>query len=247
MITSHRASLSITSLTHPAAMVTDLLGMQPDRVHEIGDRRGRSGTFGHSVWILEGLEAAGSEPDSFGRLEDLARRLGGREAAFERLREHYHARIEYSGFSDSMQGGFFFPAEAMATLGALGCDILGTAYLDDDYSEDPGDVGVIEHALLPVRPGTEREFEAAFDEARHIIAGTPGFRSLTLSRGVESSSHYLLLVEWASLEAHETGFRGSPEYERWRELLHRFYDPFPEVVHFTRVTSATPGPRSVEA
>jgi heme-degrading monooxygenase HmoA len=108
-------------------------------------------------------------------------------------------------------------------------------------------IPVLEHALLPVRPGTEPEFEAAFDEARHIIAGMPGFRSLTLSRGVESSSHYLLLVEWDSLEAHETGFRGSPEYERWRELLHGFYDPFPEVGHFTRVTSATPGSRSVDA
>lgn len=31
--------------------------------------------------------------------------------------------------------------------------------------------------------------------------------------------------------------RTSPEYDRWRDLLHRFYDPFPRVEHFqtTRV------------
>jgi hypothetical protein len=25
--------------------------------------------------------------------------------------------------------------------------------------------------------------------------------------------------------------RGSSDYQRWKELLHHFYDPFPEVLH----------------
>jgi hypothetical protein len=29
------------------------------------------------------------------------------------------------------------------------------------------------------------------------------------------------------------GFRESPQYEHWKELLHHFYDPFPEVEHYT--------------
>ncbi|GAA1947360.1 antibiotic biosynthesis monooxygenase family protein [Agromyces allii] len=97
---------------------------------------------------------------------------------------------------------------------------------------------ILEHALLPVMPGLEGEFEAAFDEARHIIAAMPGFVDLTLSRGIESPSTYLLLVHWQSVEAHEVGFRGSPEYERWRALLHRFYEPFPVVEHFAEVAHA---------
>lgn len=91
---------------------------------------------------------------------------------------------------------------------------------------------VVEHALLPVRAGLEAEFETAFGEARAIIAGMPGFRSLTLSRCIERPDTYLLLVEWDRLEDHTEGFRGSAEYERWRELLHRFYDPFPSVEHY---------------
>ncbi|SFR73452.1 Heme-degrading monooxygenase HmoA [Agromyces sp. CF514] len=97
---------------------------------------------------------------------------------------------------------------------------------------------ILEHALLPVIPGLEPEFEAAFDEARHIIASMPGFVDLTLSRGVESPSTYLLLVNWESVEAHEVGFRLSPEYQRWRSLLHRFYEPFPVVEHFAEVHRA---------
>ena len=41
-----------------------------------------------------------------------------------------------------------------------------------------------------------------------------------------------LLVEWDRLEDHTVGFRQSPRYEKWRALLHRFYDPFPRVEHF---------------
>jgi heme-degrading monooxygenase HmoA len=66
----------------------------------------------------------------------------------------------------------------------------------------------------------------------------PGFGRLTLSRCLERPSTYLLLVEWDSLEDHTVGFRGSPEYERWRALLHAFYDPFPTVEHYAPVLSA---------
>lgn len=94
---------------------------------------------------------------------------------------------------------------------------------------------ITEHALLPVVPGREAEFEAAFAQAREIISAMPGFGGLTLSRSLESPSTYLLLVEWERLEDHTEGFRGSPEYARWRTLLHHFYNPFPTVEHYTQV------------
>lgn len=97
---------------------------------------------------------------------------------------------------------------------------------------------ILEHAILPVRPGREADFEAAFAEAKPIIASMPGFVDLALSRSIESPNEYLLLVHWESVAAHEVGFRGSPEYERWRALLHGFYDPFPVVEHFAEVARA---------
>jgi heme-degrading monooxygenase HmoA len=97
-----------------------------------------------------------------------------------------------------------------------------------------------EHALLPVIPGLEHDFEAAFDRARLIIASMPGFITMSLSRSLESPSTYLLLVQWERLEDHTVGFRGSPEYQQWRDLLHRFYEPFPIVEHY-ELLSSTPG------
>ena len=57
-------------------------------------------------------------------------------------------------------------------------------------------------------------------------------RALELLRCLEVENRYVLLVQWQRLEDHTEGFRGSPEYERWRELLHHFYDPFPTVEHY---------------
>jgi heme-degrading monooxygenase HmoA len=92
---------------------------------------------------------------------------------------------------------------------------------------------ILEHALLDVRAGSEEEFEAAFATARGIISASPGFLDLRLVKGIERPHQYLLLVEWETLEDHTVGFRGSLAYQQWRALLHHFYDPFPEVVHFT--------------
>lgn len=97
---------------------------------------------------------------------------------------------------------------------------------------------VLEHALLSVRPGQEDAFEASFARARAIISAVPGFGRLTLSRGVERASTYLLLVEWEHLEDHTVGFRGSPGYEDWRGLLHHFYDRFPVVEPYEQVLTA---------
>jgi heme-degrading monooxygenase HmoA len=97
---------------------------------------------------------------------------------------------------------------------------------------------ITEHVELPVIPGREVEYEAAFAKAKPLIAASPGFRGLVLSRCIERPNFYVLLVQWDSVESHMVGFRESPAYQEWRTLLHHFYDPFPVVEHFTQVATA---------
>jgi len=97
---------------------------------------------------------------------------------------------------------------------------------------------ITEHALLEVVPGREEEFVGAMDQAKAIIAASPGFLALRLERCVERPSCFLLLVEWERLEDHTEGFRGSESYREWRSALHHFYDPFPVVEHFEAVVTA---------
>ncbi len=91
---------------------------------------------------------------------------------------------------------------------------------------------ILEVAILNIRPGQRQAFEAAFQQAAPIIAAMPGYLSHELRHCVEAPDRYLLLVRWQTLEDHTVGFRGSPQYQEWKRLLHHFYDPFPVVEHY---------------
>ncbi len=91
---------------------------------------------------------------------------------------------------------------------------------------------ILEHAVLNVKPGEAGAFEAAMREAVPLIAASDGFLGLEVRRSIENPDRYLLLVRWTDVNAHDPGFRGSDRYQRWRALLHRFYDPFPVVEHY---------------
>ena len=91
---------------------------------------------------------------------------------------------------------------------------------------------ILEVAVLNVIPGREAELESAFQVASGIISSMPGYISHQLQRCIEKNSQYILLVNWETLEHHTQGFRSSPQYQEWRNLLHHFYDPFPTVEHY---------------
>ena len=91
---------------------------------------------------------------------------------------------------------------------------------------------ILEIAPLRIRPGQAAAFEAAFAEAQAIIGSMRGYVSHELQRCIERADHYVLLVRWQTLADHEVGFRQSPQYQQWKQLLHHFYDPFPTVLHY---------------
>jgi heme-degrading monooxygenase HmoA len=91
---------------------------------------------------------------------------------------------------------------------------------------------ILEAVILNVKSITERDFEGAFKQASPLISSMNGYISHELHRCLEVKGKYLLLVRWETLEAHTIGFRGSPEYQEWKQLLHHFYQPFPIVEHF---------------
>jgi len=91
---------------------------------------------------------------------------------------------------------------------------------------------IIEHALITILPGHEVAFEQAFLEAAKVIAAATGFRFVRLSRGVERSSTYLLLVGWDSIDDHTVGFRGSDLFTQWRSWIGPHFDGTPQVEHY---------------
>ena len=91
---------------------------------------------------------------------------------------------------------------------------------------------ILEVAILNVKAGLSVDFEKAFKEAQKIISSMEGYISHQLQKCLETADKYILLVNWETLEAHTEGFRGSPQYQDWKKLLHHFYEPFPTVEHY---------------
>jgi heme-degrading monooxygenase HmoA len=94
---------------------------------------------------------------------------------------------------------------------------------------------ILEIAQLQVEAGLAETFEFHFRQAQTLVAQMPGYLGHELQRCLERPGHYMLLIRWETVDHHERGFRGSPQYQEWRRLLHHFYDPFPTVLHYEQV------------
>lgn len=92
---------------------------------------------------------------------------------------------------------------------------------------------ILEVAILNVIPDKTAEFEVVFESAQEIIRSMHGYLGHQLQQNLEVPNRYLLLVKWENLEDHIVGFRNAPDYQVWKKLLHHFYSPFPDVMHFT--------------
>ena len=97
---------------------------------------------------------------------------------------------------------------------------------------------ILEIATLDVILGQEAAFEADFEIAQQFIVQIDGYQWHELQRCIEKPNRYVLLVGWRDLESHTVGFRGSPQYQNWKRLLHHYYDPFPTVEHFEALNIA---------
>lgn len=62
----------------------------------------------------------------------LVSRVKPRAHVLSELRQNGESVIWWLGMSDSVQGGFVLEADLIGELSALGCDVYGDVYLDED-------------------------------------------------------------------------------------------------------------------
>jgi heme-degrading monooxygenase HmoA len=102
---------------------------------------------------------------------------------------------------------------------------------------------VLEVALIDVLPGQEDAFAASYQLGYPLLVSSPGCRSVRMTRGIESPSRFVLLVEWDSVEAHDRNFRQTERFGKWREFIGPHFAKPPLVEHFTDVPPGErPGP-----
>lgn len=91
-----------------------------------------------------------------------------------------------------------------------------------------------ELARLVIDPANASQFEAAVAEAMPLFQSSEGCLGFRLERSVDRPGHYLLVVGWASVDAHMVTFRGSEAYQSWRGLVGSYFVIPPDVDHVER-------------
>jgi heme-degrading monooxygenase HmoA len=90
---------------------------------------------------------------------------------------------------------------------------------------------ITEIAQIDVKPGTEKDFEAAVAKARPLFLRARGGKGFELHRSIEKPQRYRLMARWDTLENHTVDFRGSEDFAAWRALVGQYFATPPEVEH----------------
>ena len=97
---------------------------------------------------------------------------------------------------------------------------------------------ITESAQIEIKPGTEREFEAAVAKAEPLFLRAKGGLGIELHRSIEKPQRSRLIARWATLENHTVDFRGSNDFTAWRELVGGYFASPPDVEHTETVLSS---------
>jgi heme-degrading monooxygenase HmoA len=96
---------------------------------------------------------------------------------------------------------------------------------------------ITEIAQIDVKPGTEKDFEAAVAKARPLFLRAKGGKGFELHKSIEKPSRYRLMAKWETLENHTVDFRGSADFTEWRSLVGQYFASPPEVEHTETVVT----------
>lgn len=94
---------------------------------------------------------------------------------------------------------------------------------------------VLEIADFTITTGEEERFADAYRSVRDLLAGTPGCRSVRMTRSIETPGRFVLLVEWDSVAAHEENFRATDRFIAWRAAIGPFFAAAPHIEHCSDV------------
>ena len=69
---------------------------------------------------------------------------------------------------------------------------------------------VVEYIRYTVPSAQCGDFEDAYRRACEVLTADPHCLGYEVARGVEEPEHFVVRIEWDSVEGHEQGFRSSP-------------------------------------
>lgn len=91
---------------------------------------------------------------------------------------------------------------------------------------------VVEYIRYTVPSDRAEEFAAAYRQAGRVLDADPHCGHLEVARGVEEPEHFVVRIEWDSIEGHEQGFRSGPQFSEFFAAVKPFFDQIQEMKHY---------------
>ena len=91
---------------------------------------------------------------------------------------------------------------------------------------------IVEYIRYEVPPAQRDDFLAAYRSAGAQLAASANCVRYEVSEGVEEPDHFVVRIEWDSLEGHERGFRGGPQFAGFLANVKPFLGQIREMKHY---------------
>ncbi|HEY5820736.1 MAG TPA: antibiotic biosynthesis monooxygenase [Propionibacteriaceae bacterium] len=97
---------------------------------------------------------------------------------------------------------------------------------------------IVEYIRYVVDTDRATTFLAAYAEAADLLQRDPHCLSYEIARGHEEPTHFVVRIEWDSLEGHLDGFRQDPAFADFFALVRPFFADIAEMSHYeARISS----------
>jgi heme-degrading monooxygenase HmoA len=93
---------------------------------------------------------------------------------------------------------------------------------------------VIEQVDIEVELDNAQAFVAAMLEARKLLAAAEGAQEVSLIRGIETPTRFVLRIHWGSIDDH-VSFTKTEQFVQFRERVGHFFSKRPVMEHFASV------------
>lgn len=91
---------------------------------------------------------------------------------------------------------------------------------------------IVEYIRYTISADRAEGFQAAYQTASGALDASSHCMGYELSRGVEEREHWILRIDWDSLDGHKQGFRSSPEFRSFLEAVRPYFGDIQEMKHY---------------
>ena len=103
---------------------------------------------------------------------------------------------------------------------------------------------IVEHVRYKIDEDRRTAFEQAYGQAQASLQASSYCLGYELSHCIEEPDHYILRIEWDSMDGHLEGFRKSAAFPPFLQAVRPFYHDIKEMQHYevTPIHSLNPDP-----